>query len=235
MKYSVVIPLKNEEENIKVLIEEIESVMKKIGSPFEVICIDDGSDDQTLTVLKGLATHRPFLRIVCFVKNFGQSSAFAAGFAKASGEFVITLDGDRQNNPADIPLLIAKIDEADLVCGWRVDRRDHWRKKVISKMANQIRGRLCKDGMHDTGCSLKLYRKSALDNIKLYHGMHRFLPALFLLEGYKVREVAVSHRERTKGTTKYNFLNRSIGPIIDMFVVRWMRKKRLKYTIREEL
>lgn len=233
IKYTVVIPVKNEEENIIPLIDELEAVMKKITDRWELICIDDGSTDRTLSILRSLATKKSYLGVLSFPQNFGQSSAFAAGFSHARGEFIITMDGDRQNDPADIFKLIEKENDADLICGWRKERKDPWQKKITSKISNAVRSRFCRDGVHDTGCSLKLYRKQALQKIPLYHGMHRFLPALFLIEGFSVIEVPVSHRKRTKGKTKYHFFNRSLAPIIDMFVVRWMRKRKLRYEIRK--
>ncbi|NGX61907.1 MAG: Undecaprenyl-phosphate 4-deoxy-4-formamido-L-arabinose transferase [Chlamydiae bacterium] len=234
IRYSIVIPIKNEEENITPLIEEIEPVMKGLGLPWELICIDDGSTDRSLHILQNLCREKPYLRVLSFSRNFGQSAAFSAGFSVARGELVITLDGDRQNDPADIPRLTAAMPEHDLVVGWRVERKDPLRKKIVSKFSNWIRSSLCQDGIHDTGCSLKVYRKEALDKIKMYHGMHRFLPALFLIEGFRVKEIPVNHRKRAKGETKYHFFNRSLGPIYDLFVVRWMRKRALHPIIREE-
>lgn len=235
MKYSVVIPLKNEEENISDLIAELEPVMEKIGAPWELLCIDDGSTDATLDKLQALTKQKPFLRVLKFDRNYGQSSAFDAGFKNAKGEWVITLDGDRQNDPRDIPQLLAISDNFDLICGWRRDRRDPWHKKITSKLANFVRSRLCKDNVQDTGCSLKVYRTSCLRNIKMYKGMHRFLPALFKIEGYRVTEVPVNHRERTKGVTKYNFFNRSFNTIADLMAVRWMSKRHVNYRIEKEL
>ncbi|NGX55477.1 MAG: Undecaprenyl-phosphate 4-deoxy-4-formamido-L-arabinose transferase [Chlamydiae bacterium] len=234
--YSVIIPLKDEEENIEELIEELEPVMQGLGPdhPWELICVDDGSTDRTLLILQELCKIKPYLRVLAFTQNFGQSSGFAAGFQAARGRYLITLDGDRQNDPADIPKLTAAIAENDLVVGWRVNRRDPFEKKIISKISNTIRRYCCHDGIHDTGCSLKVYRKEALEKIKMYHGMHRFLPALFKIEGLRVKEIPVRHRERAKGKTKYHLLNRSLGPILDMFVVRWMRRRHLKHQIREE-
>lgn len=234
MEYSVVIPIKNEEENLVPLIEEVEPVMQGLGGNWEMICIDDGSTDSSLACLKRLQKEKAYLRILSFSRNFGQSSGFAAGFGAAKGKWIITLDGDRQNDPADIPLLIQKREEFDLVCGWRKERKDPWHKRWTSKLSNWVRKRVCQDGMHDTGCSLKVYRKSALEEIRMYKGMHRFLPALFKIEGFSVCEVPVHHRERTQGKTKYNFFNRLLGPIMDMFVVRWMRKRHLKHEVREE-
>lgn len=229
--YSIVIPLKNEEDNIVDLVNELEPVMKGLGTPWELICVDDGSTDKTNKILRDLATKKDYLRLVIFSKNFGQSSAFDAGFKAAKGKYVITMDGDRQNDPADIPKMVQAIEGYDLVCGHRVNRRDPWTKKITSTMANYIRSRACQDGMHDTGCSLKVYRTDSLRQIKMYQGMHRFLPALFVIEGFRCKEIPVNHRERTKGTTKYNFFNRSFNTIADMWAVRWMRKRKLNYNI----
>lgn len=234
IKYSVVIPLKNEEENIEDLVQELEPIMAGLNQPWELICIDDGSTDATRSILNKLMLNKPYLRTIFFSKNFGQSSAFDAGFKAAMGEFVITLDGDRQNDPADIPKLLETINGCDLVCGRRVNRRDSWTKKITSFIANLIRKRVCDDGVHDTGCSLKIYRKDCLKQIRMYQGMHRFLPALFKIEGFQIKEVPVNHRERTKGKTKYNFYNRSFNTIADMLAVHWMKKRRLTYSIEKE-
>lgn len=233
--YSVVIPLKNEAENVIDLIEELEPVMKSLEKPWELICIDDGSTDATLEILTKLKGQKPYMRIIAFKNNYGQSCAFDAGFRTAKGEFVITMDGDRQNDPHDIPKLLQAAQDADLVCGERTKRKDPMTKKVISYFANQIRSRFCQDGVRDTGCSLKVYRKSCLDNIKMFKGMHRFLPALFTIEGFRLKSVPVNHRNRTKGSTKYNIFNRSFNTIADMFAVRWMRKRKLNYEIQKEL
>lgn len=235
MIYSVVIPIKNEEENIAALIEEVEPVMNSLGKAWELIVIEDGSTDNSLAVLKELTKKYPFLRVLVFEKNAGQSSAFDAGFKAAQGEFVITLDGDRQNDPQDIPALIALTDQADLVCGIRMNRKDPLSKKFISKISNYVRSRVCKDGVQDTGCSLKVYRRKCLSQIKMYNGMHRFLPALFSIEGFRIKEVPVNHRDRTKGKSNYHFFNRSLSPFMDMFFVSWMRKRHLNYKIKAEL
>lgn len=234
VEYSVVVPLKNEEENIVELITELEPVMESLKKPWELICIDDGSTDGTLKKLQELKLLKPYLRILTFDKNYGQTSGFDAGFKAAKGTFIITLDGDRQNDPIDIPKLVSLSNQYDLVVGWRAARKDPISKKITSKLANFVRSRFCKDGVHDTGCSLKLYRKSCLDQIKLYSGMHRFLPALFNIEGFRVVEVPVNHRERTRGVTKYNFFNRSFNTIADMFAVRWMNARRLQYKVDQE-
>jgi dolichol-phosphate mannosyltransferase len=233
--YTVVIPLKNEEENISGLIAELEDVMTSLRRPWELICIDDGSTDGTLSTLKNLQSNKPFLRTLVFDKNYGQSSAFDAGFRAARGEFVITLDGDCQNDPKDIPRLLEKMVDYDLVCGQRLHRQDSPIKKITSKIANAVRSYVCDDGVKDTGCSLKVYRSACLKKIKMFHGMHRFLPALFKIERFRVTELPVNHRPRIKGKTKYHFFNRSLNTVWDMFAVSWMRKRRLNYQINKEL
>lgn len=235
MKYSIVIPLKNEEENVEALLQEIEPVMVALNEPFEVLAIDDGSTDKTIDLLLKLKEKKPWLRILKFQKNFGQSSAFDAGFKASKGEFVITMDGDRQNDPADIPKIIEVSKDADLVCGRRAKRKDTFVKRITSKIANFARRRLCHDGVNDTGCSLKIYRKVCLNQIKMFNGMHRFLPALFVIEGFRVKEVPVNHRERTFGTTKYNFFNRSFNTVADLLAVRWMQKRHLNWKLEQEL
>lgn len=234
VKYSLVIPLNNEAENIVALVDEIEPVMKRIGEPWELICIDDGSTDSTLHLLKAMTKIKPHLRIIAFTKNFGQSSAFDAGFKAAKGDYVITMDGDRQNDPTDIPKLISHLEGVDMVCGKRAKRKDPPFKKIISRIANAIRSRLCNDGVSDTGCSLKIYRTECLKKIVMYQGMHRFLPALFAIEGFKVKEVDVNHRQRTHGKTKYNIFNRSLNTLSDLFAVRWMRKRKLNYEVKQK-
>lgn len=227
--YSVVVPLKNEEGNIENLIDEIEKQMNSLNKPWEMICVDDGSTDTTRLILERLQSLKSFLKPVVLNRTYGQSAALAAGFERAQGDFVITLDGDRQNDPADIPKLIHALTTCDLVCGYRVDRCDRWLKKATSRVANAIRSRICRDGIRDTGCSLKIFRSRCLRSIKLYDGMHRFLPALFLIEGFRVQEVAVSHRKRLNGQSKYPLHTRLLKPITDMLVVAWMRRRHLNY------
>ena len=232
--YSVIIPLKNEAGNINDLVQELEPIMNGLQHPWELICIDDGSTDGTREILKELSKQKPYLRAIFFKQNYGQSSAFEAGFKAAGGQFVITLDGDGQNDPADIPRLVQMISDCDLVCGIRLKRKDSFSKRVTSKMANWVRNRLCGDGVQDTGCSLKVYRKTSLDKIKMYHGMHRFLPALFSIEGFRIKEAPVNHRERLRGKSNYNFFNRSLNTLADLWAVRWMKKRRLHYQIEGE-
>lgn len=224
LTYTLVIPLYNEEENLRPLIDEIEQVMSQQTEAWEVLCVEDGSKDSTREILSELVDQKPFVRALFFEKNFGQSAAFAAGFQHARGNFVITMDGDRQNDPKDIPLLISSLKDYDMIVGWRVDRKDTWLKKVISRLSNTLRKRICRDGVHDTGCSLKLMRRTSLTHLPTFRGMHRFLPALFVMEGKKVTEVPVNHREREKGVTKYHFFNR-LSPILDLIMMWWLKKR----------
>lgn len=231
IEYTVVIPLKDEAENISELIAELEPIMNGLQQPWELICVDDGSVDETKQILVALSKEKPFLRVLTFAKNFGQSGAFDAGFQAAKGEFVITLDGDRQNDPKDISKMVEVAKDYDIICGVRKNRKDPWHKKITSKMANFLRSRICQDYIQDTGCSLKIYRTECLKKIKMYNGMHRFLPALFSIEGFRIKEIPVNHRPRTKGVTKYHFFNRFFKPVVDMLAVRWMRKRHLNYEI----
>lgn len=235
IKYSVIIPIKDEEHNIPTLTDEIKSVMNQLNEPWELIYVDDGSKDGSLNVLNKLKNNTPELKVLSFTRNFGQSSAFDAGFKKAAGDFIITLDGDLQNDPKDIPLLLQSLGNHDMICGWRHQRQDSILKRVISRPSNIIRSKLCQDQVHDTGCSLKVFRRSSLLKIRGFHGMHRFFPALFKAEGFSVTEVKVSHRARTQGKSKYHIFNRSIGPILDLLAVYWMRKRRLRYEINKDV
>ena len=180
-----------------------------------------------------MSKQRPYLRLISFQKNFGQSSAFDAGFKAARGEYVITLDGDGQNDPKDIPSLIQLIPSCDMVVGIRQKRKDTFVKRTTSKIANFVRNSLIDDGVKDTGCSLKVYRKSCLDKIKMYNGMHRFLPALFTIEGFRIQQIPVNHRERLRGKSNYNFFNRSFNTLADLLAVRWMKKRHLNYKTKE--
>lgn len=231
MDYSLVIPIKDEKENLSPLLEEIESAFSSLTCQWELLAINDGSTDGSGPLLDALAQSRPYLKVLHFDRNYGQSSAFHAGFQEARGQWVITLDADRQNHPQDILKLLPFQDQADLICGRREKRQDQLMKRLISKWANWIRSRVCSDGVSDTGCSLKAYRKKALDQIPFFDGMHRFLPALFVLEGWRIKEVPVSHRPRLAGKTKYGFFNRNINTLLDLFAVWWMRKRKLRYRI----
>jgi len=217
---SVVVPLYNEEGNVTELHKRIHEAVQKIGRPFEIIFIDDGSKDKTLEEAKKLSP----LKLIAFRKNFGQTAAFDAGFKAAKGEIIITLDGDLQNDPADIPLLLEKMAEGyDVVSGWRFKRQDPWSKKIPSRIANLLRKVLINDNIHDSGCSLKAYKRECFRDVDLFGEMHRFIPAILELEGYRVGEVKVSHHPRVHGVTKYNW-KRGFKGLVDMVSIWFWRK-----------
>jgi dolichol-phosphate mannosyltransferase len=226
---SIVVPVYNEEENLPLLAEGIFSAMLNSREEFEVILIDDGSIDRSLTVMRDLRDTYPQIRIIKFERNCGQSAAFDRGFKAAKGDIVVTLDADLQNDPDDIPMLLEKLKDCDMVYGWRRKRRDPLLKLISSKIANCIRNKLSGESIKDTGCSLKAYRKDCLNNLKLYNGMHRFLPTLVSLEGFKVSEIEVSHHPRKYGKSKYNVRKRLIWPFLDLMAVSWMKKRYLRY------
>lgn len=217
---SVVVPLYNEEGNVAELHKKIYEAVQEIGRPFEIIFVDDGSKDGTVAAAKRLSP----LKLIVFRKNFGQTAAFDAGFKQAKGEVIITLDGDLQNDPADIPLLLEKIHEGyDVVSGWRHNRQDPWSKKIPSRIANFLRKVLIHDNIHDSGCSLKAYRRECFHNVDLFGEMHRFIPAILEMEGFRVAEVKVSHHPRIHGVTKYNW-KRGVKGFVDMLSIWFWRK-----------
>ena len=210
---SVVVPVFNEEGNVRELHKEILEVCKKENYKFEIIFVDDGSKDKTPEICKEL---KP-LKYIRMRKNFGQTAAMDAGIKLAQYDYIVTMDGDRQNDPADIPKLVNYLEENDLdiVSGWRKNRKDTVMKKFTSRVANFLRGIIVKDNIHDSGCSLKIYKKECFDHINLYGEMHRFIPALLRIKGFEVGEVVVNHRPRTAGVTKYNW-KRTIKGFVDM-------------------
>lgn len=217
---SVIVPLLNEEGNVQELHKRILEALQKIGRPFEIIFIDDGSRDKTIEIARTLSP----LKLIQFRKNFGQTAAFDAGIKAARGEIVITLDGDLQNDPADIPLLLAEMEKGyDVVSGWRHKRQDPWSKKIPSRIANLLRSLLIHDRIHDSGCSLKAYRRECFENVDLFGEMHRFIPAILMMDGFRVSEVKVSHHPRLHGVTKYNW-KRGVKGFVDMIAIWFWRK-----------
>jgi glycosyltransferase involved in cell wall biosynthesis len=217
---SVVVPLYNEEDNVKELHGSIASACTALGRSFEIIFVDDGSTDATVANCVGLAP----LRLIKFRKNFGQTAAFDAGIKNSSGDIIITMDGDLQNDPADIKLLLSEMNRGyDVVSGWRFPRNDSLGKKIFSRGANLLRKIFVKDNIHDSGCSLKAYRRECFEGVDLFGEMHRFIPAILELQGFKVGEVKVTHHPRVHGKTKYNW-KRSIKGLVDMISIWFWRK-----------
>lgn len=234
---SVVVPLYDEEENLPELDREIRTALAPLGLAYEVIYVDDGSRDGSLEVLRGLAASDPRLRVLRHRHNAGQSAALAAGFRAARGELVATLDADLQNDPADLPRLLAKLEEGfDLVSGVRTERRDSWVRRVSSRIANAVRNWATAESITDVGCSLKIYRARHLRHLPLLSGMHRFLPTLARWNGAtRVAELAVHHRPRRFGVAKYGIGNRLFRALADLFAVRWMRSRWIDPTNAEEV
>jgi glycosyltransferase involved in cell wall biosynthesis len=226
---SVIVPLFNEEENVPILQAELRAALRAIDHEF--IFVDDGSADRTVERIEPA----PNLRVIRFEKNAGQSAAIYAGLQAARGAIVVLIDGDLQNDPADIPKLIDEISRgADLVCGYRALRRDTLVKRLTSRIANAVRSRYTKDGVRDTGCTLKAMRRECVTVLFPFKGMHRFIPALIKDAGYRLVEIPVNHRPRRFGETKYGLSNRAVQATIDMFGVRWLLSRRLNYKIQEE-
>jgi glycosyltransferase involved in cell wall biosynthesis len=226
---SVIVPLYNEEENVPILQSELSVALK--GIDYEIIFVDDGSADRTVARIEVA----PNIQVIRFQKNAGQSAAIFAGLKAARGSTLVLIDGDLQNDPADIPKLLDEIARGvDLVCGYRAQRRDTRVKRLTSQVANAVRSRYTKDGVRDTGCTLKAMRRECVGALTPFKGMHRFIPALLKGAGYRLVEVPVNHRPRRFGQTKYGLGNRAVRATIDMFGVRWLLSRRLDYKTRED-
>lgn len=236
---SIVIPVLNEEENVAPLLGEITAALEP-RADYEVIFVDDGSSDGTCRMLKAEKTHHPCLRIIAHERNAGQSAALRTGILAARGDVVVTLDGDGQNDPADIPALVAILemphtpDDLMMVAGQRRNRRDSMVKRVASSIANGIRQRLLNDGMRDTGCGLKAFRREGFLRLPYFDHMHRYLPALMIREGFRIERVDVGHRPRRHGRSKYGVFDRLLVALTDVLGVMWLRRRsRLPGTRRE--
>ena len=227
---SVVVPLFNEEQSVAMLQRELADALT--GLDYEIIFVDDGSRDETVARI----AVDPRTRVLRFEKNAGQSAAIFAGLQAVRSEVAVLIDGDLQNDPADIPLLLAEISRgADLVCGYRAQRKDNLVKRITSRVANFVRSRFTRDGVRDTGCTLKAMRRDCISALAPFKGMHRFIPALVKGAGYQLVEVPVNHRPRRFGQSKYGLGNRALRATIDMFGVRWLLSRRLNYKLREPL
>ncbi len=225
---SVVVPLFNEEENVPILQSELRAALS--GLDHEIVFVDDGSVDRTVDQIETAQN----IRVIRFEKNTGQSAAIYAGLQAARGATAVLIDGDLQNDPADIPRLLAEIARgADVVCGYRVRRKDTVLKRLTSRIANAVRSRFTKDGVRDTGCTLKAMRLECVSALVPFKGMHRFIPALIKGAGYRLVEIPVNHRPRRFGRSNYGLGNRALRATIDMFGVRWLLARRLNHKIRE--
>lgn len=232
---SVVVPVYNEEENLPVLIPQIAEVLGPLGKTYEMIFVDDGSQDHSRRLLKEMALQYPQIRILGFKKNCGETAAGAAGIKEARGGIVITIDADLQNDPKDIPRMLDYLKEYDMVTGWRQKREDSWVKRITSRIANRIRNSLSGEEIQDSGCTFRAYKRECLRDIKLYKGMHRFIPTLVKMEGYRVIEIPIAHHPRKFGVSKYTTWNRMWRAFVDLLAVKWMKSRHIHYEIEERI
>jgi glycosyltransferase involved in cell wall biosynthesis len=223
---SVVVPLHNEERSIALLHEELEAALDPLGEAWEAVYVDDGSTDGSFAALTRLHAHNENVRVVRLRRNFGKAAALAAGFAQADGDRVVTLDGDLQDDPAEIPRLLAKLEEGfDLVSGWKTRRRDPLRRRIPSKIFNRVAGWMSGLRLHDMNCGLKAYRAEVVHNLVLYGELHRFIPVLAHEQGYRIAELSVHHRAREHGRSRYG-LERYLRGFLDLLTVSFMGRYR---------
>jgi glycosyltransferase involved in cell wall biosynthesis len=232
-RLSVVVPIFDEEDSLEPLHRELDAALSGLPGGVEIVLVDDGSRDRSLEIMRALAAKDPRVRVIALEANHGQSAAFEAGFAAARGELIATLDADLQNDPADIPRMMEHLDRADVVNGVRAERQDDWVRKLSSKIANGFRNWMTEETVTDVGCSLRVMRASHARRVKMFRGMHRFLPTLLRLEGARVTEVPVAHRPRRYGDSKYGIGNRLFVGLVDVFAVRWMQRRHEAWESRE--
>jgi glycosyltransferase involved in cell wall biosynthesis len=234
---SVVLPVYNEEESLVPLCDELRDVLDGSGLDYEIVFVDDGSRDRSAEIIRGLRESSPRIRLIRFKENVGETAALDAGFKAARGRWVVSMDADLQNDPHDIPHLLSYLDRWDAVTGWRTRRGDGDSivRRVSSRVANRIRNALTDEHIQDSGCTFRAFRHECLRDLVLYRGLHRFLPQLLRMRGYRVIEVPVNHRPRRFGQSKYGVMNRAFVAFADLLAVRWMKDRRLRYEIAEDL
>ncbi|MDR3570214.1 MAG: glycosyltransferase family 2 protein [Syntrophobacteraceae bacterium] len=234
LNISIVIPVKDEEENILSLAREVESAMEGESTEWECIWVDDGSSDASLLQLQKLARENPRHRYISFERNAGQSAALWAGFGEARAPIIATIDGDGQNDPADIPALFRKVQsgEADMANGYRAHRQDDLKRKISSVLGNGFRTWLTGKTVRDAGCSTRVFRRECMESAPRFAGMHRFVPTLAAMQGFTLTETPVNHRPRIKGSSKYSISNRLWVSLMDILGLFWLRKRALRYTVR---
>jgi glycosyltransferase involved in cell wall biosynthesis len=232
-----VIPVYNEAESLLPLWAELRGVLQGLSARFEVVFVDDGSQDRSAEIIRSFRDADPRVRLVRLKANAGETAATDAGFRAARGRRVVTMDADLQNDPADLPALLAQLDTWDAATGWRVDRAagDTWLRRASSRVANRIRNAVSAETIHDSGCTFRAFRRECLRDLPLYRGFHRFIPTLLRMRGFRVVEVPVRHRPRRFGRSKYGVLNRAFVAFADLLVVRWMKSRLLRYDIAEDL
>jgi glycosyltransferase involved in cell wall biosynthesis len=232
---SVVIPVYNEEESLPLLWPELRSVLDPLGLQFEVLFVDDGSRDRSAEIIRGFRDADPRVRLVRLKVNAGETAATDAGFRCAHGRWVVTMDADLQNDPADLPTLLGHLERWDAVTGWRIRRDDPFVRRASSRLANVVRNWLSDESVQDSGCTYRAFRRECLRGLVLYRGFHRFIPTLLRMRGYRVLEVPINHRPRRFGQSKYGIGNRAVAAFKDLLVIRWMKDRVLHYDIAEDL
>ncbi len=234
---SIVVPVYNEEENLPLLWPEIREVLDPAHLQYEVIFVDDGSQDRSAEIVREFRERDPRVRLIRLKANAGETAATDAGFKSIRGRYVVVMDADLQNDPHDIPAMLAHLDRWDAVTGWRVNRAagDSWIRRLSSRIANGVRNALSRETIQDSGCTFRAFRRECLLDLVLYRGLHRFIPTLLKIQGFRVLEVPVNHRPRRFGKSKYGIGNRAARAFVDLLVVRWMKDRRLRYEIAEDL
>jgi glycosyltransferase involved in cell wall biosynthesis len=231
IELSVVLPVYNEEECVADTVRELRGVLAQLGRTFEIVAVNDGSTDGTREILRQLAREYPELRLYTLRPNSGQSAALEVAFREARGAVIITMDADGQNDPADIPALLAMLQSHDACLGYRRRRRDAWSKRIGSRLANRVRNRVLHEDIMDTGCALRVFKAEFVRGLTMWKGMHRFLPALTRMRGAAIAQVSVNHRPRTRGKSKYTNFQRLRETIGDLRAVRWMQKRNCRYEV----
>jgi dolichol-phosphate mannosyltransferase len=232
---SIVVPVYNEEESLPLLWPELRAVLDPTGLRYEAIFVDDGSQDRSAEIIRECREQDPRVRLLRLKANAGETAATDAGFKASRGRYVVVMDADLQNDPHDIPAMLAHLERWDAVIGWRVHRAagDSWIRRLSSRIANRIRNALSQESIQDSGCTFRAFRRECLRDLVLYKGFHRFVPTLLKMQGYRVLEVPVNHRPRRFGASKYGIRNRALRAFLDLLVVRWMKDRQLRYEVAE--
>ena len=232
---SIVVPVYNEEGNLPLLWPELREVLDPTGLGYEVIFVDDGSQDRSAEIIRAFREQDQRVRLLRLKANAGETAATDAGFKALRGRYVVVMDADLQNDPHDIPAMLAHLDQWDAVTGWRVNRAagDSWIRRLSSRTANRIRNALSRESIQDSGCTFRAFRRECLRELVLYRGFHRFVPTLLKMQGFRVLEVPVNHRPRRFGRSKYGIGNRALRAFLDLLVVRWMKDRQLRYEVAE--
>ena len=234
---SIVVPVYNEEENLPLLWAELREVLDPTGLRYEAIFVDDGSRDRSTEIVREFRERDGRVRLVRLKANAGETAATDAGLKAVRGRHVVVMDADLQNDPHDIPAMLGRLDQWDAVTGWRVNRAagDSWVRRLSSRVANRVRNRVSEEAIQDSGCTFRAFRRECLRDLVLYQGLHRFIPTLLKMRGFRVLEVPVNHRPRRFGQSKYGVGNRAVRAFVDLLVVRWMKARLLRYEIAEDL